>query len=94
MEITDKGLKVSIKMVWPKITLIPQNLFGRSAKFNVMSLKKASLGVRSKFLMYVTKTCVNLTTYSRKLGNYVGTIIFEIDIMKNSSPINFDLCQT
>ena len=41
--------------------------------------------------MYVTKTRAN--TYSRKPENYNGTIIFEIDIMKNSSPINLNLCQ-
>ena len=29
--------------------------------------------------MYVTKTCANLTTYSRKAENYNGTIIFEIE---------------
>ena len=39
-----------------------------------------------KCFTYVTKTIANLTTYSRKPGNYNGTIIFEIDIMKNSSP--------
>ena len=38
--------------------------------------------------MYVTKTIANLTTYSRKLGDYNGTIFFEIAIMKNSSPFN------
>ena len=38
--------------------------------------------------MYVTKTIANLTTYSRKPGDYNGIIIFEIDIMKNSSPLN------
>ena len=37
---------------------------------------------------HVTKTHPNWTTYSRKLGNYNGTIIFEIDIMKNSSQLN------
>ena len=47
-----------------------------------------------KFFTYVTKTRANSTTYSRKLENYNGTIIFEIDIMKNSSPINLNLCQT
>ena len=31
------------------------------------------------------------STYSRKPGDYNGTIIFEIDIMKNSSPINLNL---
>ncbi len=36
----------------------------------------------------VTKTIANLTTYSRKPGDYNGTIIFEIDIIKNSSPLN------
>ena len=38
---------------------------------------------RGKCFTYVTKT-----TYSRKLENYNGTIIFEFDIMKNSSPLN------
>ena len=36
-----------------------------------------------KFLTYVTKTRPNLATYSRKLGNYNGTIIFEVDIIPN-----------
>ena len=36
----------------------------------------------------VTKSIANLTRYSRKPGNYNGTIIFAIDIMKNSSPLN------
>ena len=39
----------------------------------------------------VTKTIANLATYSRKPENYNGTIIFEFDIMKNSSPINLNL---
>ena len=47
-----------------------------------------------KCFTYVAKTHANLTTYSRKLENYNGTIIFEIDIMKKSSPINLNLCQT
>ena len=42
-----------------------------------------------KFFTYVTKTCANLTTYSRKLENYNGTIIFEIDIMKKLVPNQF-----
>ena len=45
-----------------------------------------------KFFMYVHMSPelvhMYLTTYSRKPGNYNGTIIFEIDIMKKSSPIN------
>ena len=40
-----------------------------------------------KCFTHVTKTIANLATYSRKLGNYKGSIIFEIDIMKNSSPL-------
>ena len=39
----------------------------------------------SKFFTYVTKTCANLSTYSRKPGNCIRTINFEIDIMKKSS---------
>ena len=42
----------------------------------------------SKCFTYVTKTIANLTTFSRKPGDYNGTIIFEIDIMKKSSPLN------
>ena len=40
------------------------------------------------FFTHVTKTCPNLTTYSRKPENNNGTIIFEIDIMKKSYPVN------
>ena len=47
----------------------------------------------SKCFTYLTKTCANTTTYSRKPGNFNGTISFEIDIMKNSSPINSNLGQ-
>ena len=43
---------------------------------------------KSKCFTYVAKTRANLTTHSRKPENYNGTIIFEIDIMKNSSPLN------
>ena len=43
---------------------------------------------RCKCFTCFTKTFANLTTYSRKPGDYNGTIIFEIDIMKNSSPLN------
>ena len=48
----------------------------------------------SKCFTYLTKTRANSTTYSRKPGNFNGTISFEIDIMKNSSPINLNLGQT
>ena len=52
------------------------------------------LSTINKCFTNVTKTFANLTTYSRKPGDYNGTIIFEIDIMKKSSPINLNLCQT
>ena len=47
-----------------------------------------------KFYTYVTKTPAKLTAYRRKPENYNGSIIFEIDIMKKSSPINLNICQT
>ena len=47
-----------------------------------------SVWVCCKCFTYVTKTIANSTTYSRKPGDYNGTIIFEIHIMKNSSPLN------
>ena len=42
----------------------------------------------SKCFTCFTKTFASSATYSRKPGDYNGTIIFEIDIMKNSSPLN------
>merc|ERR1712143_63801 len=45
-------------------------------------------GTSYKCFMHVTKTISNSTPYSRELGEYNGTIIFEFDIMKNSSPLN------
>ena len=39
--------------------------------------------------MHVTKTISNLTKYCKKKpGDSNGTIIFKIDFMKNSSPLN------
>ena len=45
----------------------------------------------SKRFTNVTKTIANSTTFSRKPGDYNGTIIFEFDIMKNSSALNLKL---
>ena len=45
---------------------------------------------KHKCFTYVTKTIINLTAYSRKPGDCNGFIIFEIDIMKNSSPLNLE----
>ena len=41
-----------------------------------------------KCFTYFNKTSANLTTYSRKPGDYNGIIISKIYIMKNSSPLN------
>ena len=38
-------------------------------------------------LRYVTKICANLSMYSRKPGNYIGTIIFEIDIIQGKTAV-------
>ena len=53
--------------------------------------QKRKSNCSSKCFTCVTKTIANLTTYSRKPGDYNGTIIFEIDIMKNSSPFNLEV---
>ena len=48
------------------------------------------ISTKGKFFTYVTKPRAHLSTYSRKLGNYNDTIIFEIDIIKKqkrSSPL-------
>ena len=56
--------------------------------------QRTFLANKGKCFTYLTKTRANSTTYSRKPGNFNGTISFEIDIMKNSSPINLNLGQT
>ena len=58
------------------------NIYKRSTD---LSGGGSSLG---KCFTCVTKTIANLSTYSRKPGDYNGTIMFEIDIMKSSSPLN------
>ena len=50
--------------------------------------RKSAAATIGKFFTYVTKIHANLTTYSAKPENSNGTIIFEIDILKTSSPIN------
>ena len=50
--------------------------------------RKSAAATIGKYFTYDTKTIANSTTYSRNPGDYNGTIIFEIDIMKNSSPLN------
>ena len=55
--------------------------------FLIMNVLYAFFAI-CKFFTYVTKTRLHLSTYSKKSGNYNGTIIFEIVIMKKSSPIN------
>ena len=62
--------------------------------YRVFSPFFAELMLHGKCFTYLTKTRANSTTYSRKPGNFNGTISFEIDIMKNSSPINLNLGQT
>ena len=44
--------------------------------------------VPSKCFTYATKTFANSTTYSRKPGDYNGTIIFEIDIIPTQFKIH------
>ena len=54
---------------------------------------RRALRLLGKCFTCVTKTIANLATYGRKPENYNGNIIFEFDMMKNSSPINLNLCQ-
>ena len=62
-------------------------------KFKKKLLTSFLEGPQSKCFTYVTKTIANLTTYySRKWGDYNDTIIFEIDIMKNSSLLIHIFC--
>ena len=87
---------------WNKLALF-QKFFSLSLIFVFWSYKLLffedifvidPLTNKGKSFKCATKTRANLTTYIRKPGNYNSTISFEIDIMKNSSPINLNLCQT
>ena len=61
------------------------------SKFSKLCIYLSRCMCRCNCFTYVTKTIANLTTYSRKPGDYNGTIIFENDIMTNSSPLNFKI---
>ena len=54
----------------------------------VKIIRSTNLRPWSKCFSYTTKTRPNLATYTRKPGNNNGTIVFEIDIMKKSYPVN------
>ena len=73
---------------------LPSNSSSASALAPVTGSYDYLTSYKGKCFTYVPKTIANLTTYSRKLGDYNDTIIFEIDVMKNSFPINLNLCQT
>ena len=85
--------------VWPKtkqwnhsvIALTTHNIYQTNCSFRFVSLY---FGPIINVSCMSPKTHANLITYSRKPENSNGTIIFEIDIMKNSSPINLNQCQT
>ena len=80
---TELGIEMTIgKRSYP--TMIQSNKVSELTKITVNEEGVCA----GKFFTYVIKTCANLTTYSRRLENYNGTIIFEIDIMKIFSPIN------
>ena len=66
----------------------------RVSKDRIFWKNQTAYNSARKSFTFVAKTRANLTIYSRKPENYNGTIIFEIDIMKNSAPINLNLCQT
>ena len=65
-----------------------QDQFGTIQDLTVSNPQTINWSSNCKCFTCVTKTIANLTTYRRKPGDYNGTIIFEIDIMKNSSPLN------
>ena len=74
--------------------------------FGPASLEGSALKiVKVTNIIHITKNSVNVSRISPKLlqtqphivenlGDYNGTILFEIDTMKKSSSINLNLCQT
>ena len=62
---------------------VPVDPVGEVFKGTGSSFLQRFLG---KCFTYGTKTIENLTSFSRKLGDYNGTIISEIDIMKKLIP--------
>ena len=57
----------------------------------VTGIVRVLRGVIGKCFMYAAKIIANWSTCGRKPGDYNSTIIFEIDVMKNSSPLNLKL---
>ena len=70
---------------WPPWPEVMHKAIAVNLRDDISNCKTKTIG---KCFTYLTKTVANLTTYSRKPGDYRGTIIFEIDIMKISSPLN------
>ena len=84
-----ENIAEKLKQVDEKVAEIQKNWVPSEHVQEFGELMKRLLFIaQGKFFTYVTKTNVNLSTYSRKQRNYNDTINFEIDIMKKSSPIN------
>ena len=90
LQIVKKNICKVFRVCWTPSRKKKKLLKGLWGSVGLQALKKNC----GKSFTYLTKTHANLTTYSRKQGNFNGTISFEIDIMKNSSPINLNLGQT
>ena len=68
---------------------IRQLFFGRERRLLCSNEEHINKQVtHDKCFTNVVKTIAKSTTYCRKQGDCNGTIIFEVDIMKNSSPLN------
>ena len=83
--------KPQLDLVWPNQTRLlhkQANIAFKICRIKTSAILQICFRRLGKCFTCVTKTIANLTTYSRKPGDYNGTIIFEIDIMKNSSPLN------
>ena len=77
-----ENIAEKLKQVDEKVAEIQKNWVPSEHVQEFGELTKQLLFIaQGKCFMYVTKTHANLTTYSRKLENYNGTIIFEIDII-------------
>ena len=77
----------NIKQKWP-LCYVAVHRFWIDDKFVTYLVKRLHPTNVNVSHTYVTKTIANLTTYSRKPGDYNGSIIFEIDIMKSHSISN------
>ena len=70
--------------IFPKKSLLHEEMYQRNTTISHYISVRATYQQTGKFFTYVTKPRPNLSTQSRKPGDYYGTTIFVISFVKTS----------